>query len=449
MTISLKDQKAVTVEETLLTLVQLEQKIRGAKNLQEWQFICLNDTQLLVPFQQSVLWMFGSKKVEGASGLVDVDSNAPFCSWLNRVLSGIAKTEKADRIHAIEVADLSPEDAKQGSEYFSTRFIWLPIKSAKGDLIGALLLSRSTPLNLRDKKLLGFLLEAYGHAWIGLTGAKKPKGQRKKSALWWLLGLLATIGVLSLPVQQSVIAPADIVPQQPSVLRAPIEGVISELLVKPNEQVKQGQLVAKLDAQALTQELESAHQTYVVTGAELRMAQQQSFIDEQRKATLAILEGKLLQAKSDMNYLQDQLRRTEFRAPHSGVAIFDDAGDWLGKPMTLGEPLMTIANPDEIELEVRLPLEDVIGITAGSSVKYFLDSNPSAPIKAQVRSIDYQARPTQDGQYALHLTAVFVNDNATLRLGKKGLAKLYGEQTSLFYYVFRKPLTKLRIWLSW
>lgn len=268
---------------------------------------------------------------------------------------------------------------------------------------------------------------------------EKNQRHRRSTAMWWLLGVCVSIGVLSFPMRQSVIAPADIVPQQPSVLRAPIDGVISELLVRPNDMIEQGDLVAKLDARALMQELESANQTYVLTRAELRMAQQQSFIDEQRKAMLAILEGRLAQAKSDIDYLRKQLKRTEFRAPHDGVAIFDDAGDWLGKPMTLGEPLMTIADPNKIELEVRLPLEDMIEISKGSSLKYFLNSDPSAPIQAEIRNIDYQAKPTADGQYALHLKATFIDENAALRLGKKGLAKLYGEPTSLFFMCLENP----------
>ncbi|KZN12267.1 efflux RND transporter periplasmic adaptor subunit [Marinomonas sp. TW1] len=442
-------QKGLTVEESLLIVLQLEQKARAANSLQEWQFTCLNDMHLLVPFQQSLLWMMNTKKLEGASGLVDIDSNAPFCSWLNRLLSNMVNADNALRIHTIELTDLSSDDAKQFSTYFSSPLIWLPILSAEGHLLGIILLSRSAPLSLRDKKLLGFLLEAYGHAWLGLRNRKKTKRHRRSTAMWWLLGVCVSIGVLSFPMRQSVIAPADIVPQQPSVLRAPIDGVISELLVRPNDMIEQGDLVAKLDARALMQELETANQTYVLTRAELRMAQQQSFIDEQRKAMLAILEGRLAQAKSDIDYLRKQLKRTEFRAPHDGVAIFDDAGDWLGKPMTLGEPLMTIADPNKIELEVRLPLEDMIEISKGSSLKYFLNSDPSAPIQAEIRNIDYQAKPTADGQYALHLKATFIDENAALRLGKKGLAKLYGEPTSLFFYVFRKPLAKLRIWLGW
>lgn len=54
-------QKGLTVEESLLIVLQLEQKARAANSLQEWQFTCLNDMHLLVPFQQSLLWMMNTK----------------------------------------------------------------------------------------------------------------------------------------------------------------------------------------------------------------------------------------------------------------------------------------------------------------------------------------------------------------------------------------------------
>uniref|UniRef100_A6VS11 Uncharacterized protein n=1 Tax=Marinomonas sp. (strain MWYL1) TaxID=400668 RepID=A6VS11_MARMS len=438
----------VTTEHALLNVLQLEVKARSAQSLDELQFIALNETRLLLSYDQSLLWDAQSGKLVGASGLVDIDANAPFCTWANGVFKGISQTDKAQRIHTIDPTQLAFDDAARFADYFSARLIWLPIQNANGDLIASLLLSKEQELNLREKKLLSFLLNAYGHAWQSFIRQRRHFF-KNKSWRWWAVGGSMLAGLLCIPIQQSVIAPAEIVPQQPNILRAPIKGIVRELTVRPNDTVVAGQVVARLDAKELQQQLETARQTYAISRAELRMAQQQSFIDEQRKAALAVLEGRQVQAQLDMTYLQQQLTRTEIVAPYDGVVIFDNQGDWLGKPLALGDPIMTIADPNKTELEIRLPLQDVIELEIGSSLKLFLNSDPANSVAAELVKIAYKASPTEDGQYALQLKGRFTDSVHSLRLGKKGVAKLYGEYTTLFYYLFRKPLSELRIWLAW
>ncbi|MBJ7536152.1 efflux RND transporter periplasmic adaptor subunit [Marinomonas transparens] len=438
-----------SVELALLDLLQLEENVRAVNTLDELQFLCLNDTRLLLEYRQSLLWRSDTRRLVGASGLVDIDANSPFCTWVNALCRGVAELDKAERIHRIDPQTMESDDAERYAEYFPSHLIWLPIKNSDGKLIAALLLAKDEEVSLREKRLLSFLLGSYGHAWQGFIRQRRFSVKGKKTARWWLAAAVLMALIMLIPVRQSVVAPADIVPSLPHIVRAPMNGVVDKILVKPNQLVVAQQEIVHLDARELQQRLASARQAYDISQAELRMARQQSFVDERRKATLAVLEGKQAQAKLDLVYLQKQLERTVLRAPHDGVAIFDSQGDWLGKPLSLGEAIMTIADPKDTALEISLPLQDAIDLAIGSSVRLFLNSDPSNPIDAVLESMAYKATPTQDGQYALRLKAQFVQQDGRIRLGKKGLAKLYGEDTNVFYYLFRKPLSELRIWLTW
>ena len=51
----------------------------------------------------------------------------------------------------------------------------------------------------------------------------------------------ALLAAGAIPVRLSVLAPGELVAAQPAVLRAPLDGVVAQIHVQPNQIVKQGQ----------------------------------------------------------------------------------------------------------------------------------------------------------------------------------------------------------------
>jgi multidrug efflux pump subunit AcrA (membrane-fusion protein) len=64
------------------------------------------------------------------------------------------------------------------------------------------------------------------------------------------LAVLASAMVL-VPVRLTVLAPAELVPAHPVSVRAPLDGVVQQLLVSPNEAVRAGQPLFAYDDAAL------------------------------------------------------------------------------------------------------------------------------------------------------------------------------------------------------
>ncbi|MCE0495921.1 efflux RND transporter periplasmic adaptor subunit [Vibrio salinus] len=435
------------VESALMSLLLLEKKARNASNLPQLQFIMLNQTRTLVDYDHLILWDPLQNRITGASGVPEVDVHAPLIQWLNKHCSTIAKTTRKNDIHRLATHEWLPFDRSMFAEHLSEVLIWFPVKGTDGELVCVLLLSRSEPLSIREERLLDLLGDSYGHTWIALRNSQKPKrlslpGRKK----FWVSAVVLCIALMFVPVRQSVLAPSEIISSSSVVVRMPINGVVQRLNVRPNHFVKKGQLLMTLDARQLNDQLAQARQRLAISSAELRLARQQSFYDGSRKASISILEGREKLAKSQVSYLQKKLKRTSIYSPQDGISLFDDQGDWIGRPLNFGEPIMFVADPKKTQLEIQLAVENMMELKPGDEIRFFPNSNPTEAILAEVKTIAYHSTLQNDGQYAYVLKGMFVENNHIHQMGLKGTAKLYGKKTTLFYYLFRRPISHLRLW---
>ncbi|MEL6736430.1 MAG: HlyD family secretion protein, partial [Pseudomonadota bacterium] len=137
------------------------------------------------------------------------------------------------------------------------------------------------------------------------------------------------------------------------------------------------------------------------------------------------------------------------RASRDGVAVFDKKSDWQGKPVSVGERVIEIADTGSVEAKIDLPVSDSIVLNQGASVRLFLDANPLTPIEGQVTSAGYRAVAGEAGAVSFDVRAGLSDDLAHLpRIGARGTAQIYGETVSLGFYLFRRPISAARQWLG-
>ncbi|THF67241.1 HlyD family efflux transporter periplasmic adaptor subunit [Pseudothauera nasutitermitis] len=444
-------------EDRLAVLLQLERRVRACASEEELAFLMVNDTHALAPYRQAVLWQAqpGGGRIAALSGLAVPDPHAPFNVWLARLLA--AHAAQAGAPGALPPPE-EGDDAAMWAEHLPPQAWWLPLPTG-GDGCGrgaGLLLLREAPWQPAETNLLALFAETCAHAWGALRkhGAERPEGtfaerlrRYARTRRTWLIAAAVLLAALCLPVRQSVLAPAEVVARNPVAVRAPLQGVVDRIPVQPNQRVEAGELLVALDARELEGRLEAARQGLAVAEAELRQGQQQALFDERSKAAVRLLQGRRDQAASEADHLQRALARTQLRAERAGIVIFDDVADWIGKPVALGERIMQIADPDEIELEVLLPVADAIALPHEAPLRLFLNTAPATPLAATLLRVGYRASPTPDGTLAYRVRARFDTGEAA-RVGLKGTAKLYGERTLLAAYLLRRPLARLRVWLG-
>ncbi|WP_372831718.1 efflux RND transporter periplasmic adaptor subunit [Pontibacterium sp.] len=427
----------------LSRLHQLQKKLRESQSVAQIGFLMVNDTQQLVAYRQAVWWQPG-KGVSHASGLVDVEKNSPYIRWWNKVCAQLS----TDQIAPVDKSMLSADLAQQWDEFLPAHALAMPVLLAGGDdKRGLLVLARDLPWQDHEIGLLSELADIYRFA---LRGQRRlPRKQISTLRKRFLPAVLISAVVLSfIPIRITVLAPAEVVAKDPLPVRAPYEGVVEELHVRPNQSVKPGDLLMSLDGTDLENRLLIARQALQIANTEFRQVAQQAVFDEKGKLELAIRRGMVEKSVSEVKYLQSLLQRTEVRATAPGIVVLSDATSWIGRPVALGEQVMTLADPALAELRVELPVRDAIPLEIGSDVRFFMNISPDQPLDARLNWLAYKATENDQGQLSYSGRAHFDGEKTLPRIGLRGTARLYGDRAPVIYYLLRRPLAALRQWVG-
>ncbi len=439
----------------LLGLLQLARRAREAKSTEVLGFVIVNETLQVLHYRQAALYLGGGGlnpmgHVAAISGLPQPNPAAPYTQWLTHLFHGIfvlAEHDVPRTLSAHELTELSAEWA----EWLPAYALWMPLGPGDQALMGGLLLAADTPWQDHDIAIARELVSAYAHALAGLRPRKRTMDSLR--GLWasaarrrWLW--LALVLTACFPVQQSVLAPAEVVPKDPFLVRAPQDGVIERILVQPNQAVAQGTPLFSLDQTALQTRLTIAGKAYDTAQEEFRQAAQIAVTDDKGKLDMSLRRGVMGEKSVELAYVTELLGRVQMRSERAGIAVFSDVNEWQGKTVQLGERVLTLADPTKVELNIQLPVGERFNVTTGTEVTLYPNANPLSAYSARITQVAYSAEPTRDGQVAYRLKASFKPDEPILRIGLMGTAKLHGSRVPLLYYALRRPLTTLRQWMG-
>jgi len=417
------------MSELFFAWFELEHRILKAKRLVEVDFAILNLGHTLLPYRQAVLW---DGKVASLSGAAAVEANSPYVLWLDTLFRGLA----VEAPRPLTASDVAKDVADQWAEWLPPHAALLPA----GDAV--LLFARDQPFGPEELSLLERLADLAGMARTALTPKRfrlpLPHGRRK-----WMLAA-AILLVLIFPVTGSVLAPAESVPAHPVIIRAPLDGVVDSIMVRPNQPVDEGDILFALDATTLAGRLDVARQQQATAEAEYRQAAQAMVFDAKAKAQVAILAGKAEEKAAEARLLESQLARITAKAPKAGITVFDDVSDWIGRPVAVGEKVMMVADETDSEVEAWVSVADVGEVAIGGSLTLFLNSAPLSPRKAKIRSVAYEASARPDSTIAHRVRASLDANQDKPRLGLKGTARIDGDTVPLVWWAFRRPLATIR-----
>ena len=446
-----------------LTLLDLIRQARLAHSKAELRFQLVNDTQKLLPYRQAVLWL-NEGGIACLSGVVQVEANAPYAQWITKCISALEN--RLDEAFALTSSDLPEELSSQWAQWLPSHAYWIPLRvgaSQNKRQIGGLLIARDLPWEHQETLLLTEWVDnwmtswqlmghADGRSWWSTESLRKDSNHTRVRRIWrrgWYgIGIAAIIFACVIPVRLTVLAPAELVPHQPALIRSPIEGVIDRFEVQPNEVVTEGQKLFQFDKAILETKLAVAHQVLQTSQVEYRQLQQQALVDPRLKSQLALTLGKIEEKKFEVGHLSEQMNRTVVVAPQAGVVLFDDPSEWVGKPVNVGEAIMRIAKLQDKEVEVWVPVADAIPLASGNKLIFYLNASPLAPIEAEVRYFAHEASKRPDGTYAYRLRARLLGVS-NHRVGLKGTAKLYGGEVPLVYWALRRPWATIRTFIGW
>jgi multidrug resistance efflux pump len=466
----------------LLTLIELAQRARAAASANELAFLAVNDSRALAPYRQAALWL-GAGGVHTLSGVVAVEANAPYAQWLDQLCRALAAQHVAtppmagirvpDTVIAVDAASLPPAVSAAWDEWLPKSATWLPLraldsapdaKQGQSEPAG-LLLAGDAPLSPEQQALMGEWMDIWQHAWRAAhpparwslarmpsrlrtwwRGGAKENQQRRR--LWRRLGVgLALLAVLLFPVRLTVLAPGELVPANPATIRAPLDGVIADFAVHPNQVVAAGQPLFSFDQAPIGSRLDVAREGLSTAQTEYRQAAQMMLNDPRAKGQLAPLLGKIAEKQAQASFLEGQAQRSRVLAPHAGIVLFDDPSEWIGRPVQTGERIMQVAAADDVEIEAWVPIGDAIPLAEQAPLNLYLAAAPLTPLSGTLRYMSHRAVPRPDGSYAYRVRAR-LDTAAGQRIGLKGTAKLAGERVPLIYWILRRPLASIRQFIA-
>lgn len=435
----------------LLTLLQLGRRARAAADLPALGFVLVNETLQLLPYRQAALWAeLGLPRVAAVSGLPQPDPGAPYVQWLGALCRHLARRQAA--AGPVDASQLPDNLQADWNQWLPAHALWLPLQRDATTPDGALLFARDTPWRDADVALLKELGDVYSHA----LAAFRPRQRGLDRAMGWLRSakarrrlLLAAALACLVPVRVTVMAGAEVLPKDPLLVRAPLDGVIERFEVQPNQPVKAGDALFSLDTTALRTRYEVARKAVDTAQEEYRQSAQAAVTSDKSRAEIALRRGQLQERQVELDYTSSQLQRVQVKAERDGIAVFADANDWLGKAVSIGERILVVADPARVELAVNLPAADHLEVQPGDLITLYPQGSPLDSFDARVTTVAYRAEPTPEGFLAYRVKAEFVADAAAPRIGQLGTARVRGPWAPLVYVVLRRPLVAARQWLGW
>jgi len=425
----------------LAAVLELIRRARDeASNQTTLCFLAVNDSHLIAPYQQAALLWDG--QVVALSGVVQPEVNAPYARWLTEVAAAIGSQGP----RKVSATDLPSALGPEWEEWLPAHAVWIPCgRPGNGVLF------------VRDKAWTDMeigLLAEWLATWTAFYAVRRQASllQRGRALVcrwprlarrpWWILAALLLVAFI--PVRLSVLAPAELVPARPIVIRAPLDGIIQTFHVRTNDRVATSQPLFSYDVTAWSNRLGTALEALRTAEAEERQYSQLALQDMRARSQLAAARGNRDERHLEVEFLREQLARAQVLSPQDGVVFFqDDPIAWIGRPVSAGQRVLRLADPEHKQIEIWLPVADGIELPYGSEVHLYLNSSPLDPVAGRVHHVAYEAVRRPEGTYAYKVLAA-LSETSAHRVGLKGTARLSGSRVPLIYWVLRRPLAAFR-----
>ncbi len=445
------------MQNDISVLLQLEHKCRTCQTYEELKYIIVNETKKLISYEHAIFLvpnLNGKLKVELISDISIVDSTSMFVQNIEAIAN--KSLEKYSNKITLIDDNVDTYHIKELNEYSKFYKYWIPINIEIDNikLSYYLILFRKEILTQNQNQILSHLTISYGHFLFALRKCSlktKIKNSAFKSKYFkYIAGLVFLL--MFVPVKLTVLAPLEVVPKDPFIITSPLDGAIKSINTKPNQAIKKEELLVELEDIELNNKYMIAQKSLNVTQAQLFTAQQGSFLDKEQKNMILQLQSQVNLKQAELQYIKSQLDKTKIYASKEGVAIIQNPNEWVGKPVVTGERILLIANEKSVELKIMLPVSESIFIRNNAPIKAFFDNDPLNSWNAKIKNITYKPTITQQGELSYEINADFVDNKNKLytpTIGLRGTAKIYSDEVSLFFYLFRKPITTLRQFVGW
>jgi len=269
-------------------------------------------------------------------------------------------------------------------------------------------------------------------------------GMSMTRRLVWLGGLgalLATLILVQVPLR--VGGSALLVPVQTFSVSSAVGGRLERVEVREGQEVKQGQVIARLNDRDLR--LAQGEAQARLETAQRRVRQ---FEAARQPESAALERVRLERFRGEVGLATAALQEATLQAPGDGVVLTPRLQESVGRRLEAGEVFCTLAALDTLEVEVAVPEVDAALLVVGHFAEVKLDALPHRTFSAEVVGI----RPVAEeyaGQQVVVARLELANPDGVLRPGMMGKARVHVRLARLGYFLMYRPVRWLRslVWL--
>lgn len=283
----------------------------------------------------------------------------------------------------------------------------------------------------------GWLERARAGASLLLRRLLGPQRPWLKSGL--LAGAVLLLLAAVLPGTHRVSGDAVLRGSVQRVVLAPVDGFIATATARPGDVVAADAVLAQLDDQALRLEVARWQAEYERLNNEYREAL--SLLDS---AKVAVLRAEMDRAAADFELAQDNLSRSEIRAPIAGIVVSGDFSQSLGAPVQRGATLFELAPLDGYRVSARISEREVAQLAPGQRGRLVLTAMPGADLYVAVERVT-PVSEVVDGSNVFEVEARLVGAPANLRPGMQGVVKFSVGRARLLWLWTHDALDWLRV----
>jgi hypothetical protein len=436
---------------TLAALLQFEAEVRRQPTEAELLYHVANESRRILPYDQMFILrqarIGDGYHVIAASSIAVIDRTVPLIHFIEQTIARLAKADGAEAPRGFSAGDFAQNGEDAISDYPFHAWHWQPLFDSSGAIFAAILIARSDPLREAEAFRLDRITETVGHSWRALAGGMPVKkiakfDKRQKKALAIILTIVALM-----PVQMSALAPVEVVAARPFIVSAPFSGVVSRIEVPPSSAVRKGQPLIQFEDVKLRNEYALATEKLGIARARVERASTAAFGAVEESREIAITRAEYELADADHRYAADLLAKSKIVAPRDGMAIYTDRREWEGRAVNVGEAIMQVADPKNVQFRIDLPAHEQMALAPNARIKVWLDSQPFWAVDARLKDASYQARMTPENVLAFSLTAKPVN--AAPRIGSRGTARVYGRWVPFIYSMLKRPISSARQYIGY
>lgn len=231
----------------------------------------------------------------------------------------------------------------------------------------------------------------------------------------------ALVFMALVPLPHQVTANARLEGAVQRVMSAPQDGYLREVMVRPGDVVKAGQVLAQLS----DEDLQGARRARLAEVAQHENEFSEAFARGDRAQAMTA-QNKLAESKAQLSLIDQQLSRLQVVAPFDGVVIQGDLRQQLGAPLKRGESLLTLAPGLDWRVVLEVDESDIASLERGQVAGLRLAALPDQAIGLLLERVTPVAKITPNGvKYEIEARPNGAGAGATgLRPGLQGVARI-------------------------